>query len=594
MDYKNMDYHSDDDFDCSNGGYSDSYNGTNGSGQGQMSNPHGLSKAELRKTNKPIMEKRRRARINHCLNELKSLILEAMKKDPARHTKLEKADILEMTVKHLQSVQRQQLSMAIQTDPTVVHKFKTGFIECAEEVNRYINQLDGVDALVRQRLTTHLSSCASNLEQLGSMTNFNNGYRGQLAMGTISAPGNLFGNALAGNPLAISGNSGPGALFPTLPQDFNNNNSSSSSSVFGSNLGVAAPTMPPVQMGGVQLIPSRLPSGEFALIMPTSAHANVLNNNNSTSAPFANYAHGRIAAAVTSPVASATATTVATAITAPTQLPASSVPVNDFAANYKRLSAFSRPPAAATQTQVNAPTPTAATSGKSTQLCSSFGNGFIAATHTQQQHQQQQQQQSRAAPTHQLHHQSSTATNSPPLSPISSVSSQCEDSLMHTSSVFTGSRPATPPLDVTGDHQHNFSGVFSTPSSAESSLLTCSTSSQASAANHSATKFSTHLQQQQVSSTSGNVSGHSCNTSSSSNNNNDCSDSGVEMNGSLKRPLDDDEADSSDACETPPSKKPARDSKTSAEPPASEAALRKQKHKLQELKEDNDNMWRPW
>lgn len=32
-------------------------------------------------TNKPIMEKRRRARINHCLNELKSLILEAMKKD---------------------------------------------------------------------------------------------------------------------------------------------------------------------------------------------------------------------------------------------------------------------------------------------------------------------------------------------------------------------------------------------------------------------------------------------------------------------------------------------------------------------------------
>lgn len=27
------------------------------------------------------MEKRRRARINHCLNELKSLILDAMKKD---------------------------------------------------------------------------------------------------------------------------------------------------------------------------------------------------------------------------------------------------------------------------------------------------------------------------------------------------------------------------------------------------------------------------------------------------------------------------------------------------------------------------------
>lgn len=35
----------------------------------------------LLQSNKPIMEKKRRARINHCLNELKTLILEAMKKD---------------------------------------------------------------------------------------------------------------------------------------------------------------------------------------------------------------------------------------------------------------------------------------------------------------------------------------------------------------------------------------------------------------------------------------------------------------------------------------------------------------------------------
>jgi hypothetical protein len=35
----------------------------------------------LPQSNKPIMEKRRRARINHCLNELKALILDAMKKD---------------------------------------------------------------------------------------------------------------------------------------------------------------------------------------------------------------------------------------------------------------------------------------------------------------------------------------------------------------------------------------------------------------------------------------------------------------------------------------------------------------------------------
>ncbi|XP_067627230.1 protein deadpan [Eurosta solidaginis] len=594
MDYKN-EFNSDDDFDSSNG-YSDSYNG---SGQAQMSNPHGLSKAELRKTNKPIMEKRRRARINHCLNELKSLILEAMKKDPARHTKLEKADILEMTVKHLQSVQRQQLNMALQTDPTVVHKFKTGFIECAEEVNRYINQLDGVDVMVRQRLTNHLNNCATNLEQLGSMTNFNNGYRGQLGMG-MTAPNSLFGAALAASSLAMANAPAASTHFPPMPQDLNNNSSSNNggSGVFISGINNAAPSMPPVQMGGVQLIPSRLPSGEFALIMPT-AHANILNNNTNNNSinnplPFVNFAHARnITNATISPVAVATSTT--TPVAPAPILPHANVPINDFAANYKRMSAFSRPPAAPAQLLGNAPTINMAVNSNAVPLNGS--GGLVTKTATPIQQPQPQQQQQRALPpTHQLHHQSSTATNSPPLSPISSVSSQCDDSLMHTSSDFTGSRPATPPLDVTGDNQshHNFSGVFSTPSSAETSSLSCSTSSLSSAA--------LHLQQQQVSSTSGSTT-NSCNTSTTSNNNNnntDCSDSGVELNVSLKRTLDD-EADSSDASEAPASKKIALGSKIKNEVESNakliagqQQVLVKQKHKLQELKEDSDNMWRPW
>jgi len=57
---------------------------------------------------------------------------------PARHSKLEKADILEMTVKHLQNVQRQQLTSAVATDPTVITRFRSGFDECAAEVTRYV------------------------------------------------------------------------------------------------------------------------------------------------------------------------------------------------------------------------------------------------------------------------------------------------------------------------------------------------------------------------------------------------------------------------------------------------------------------------
>ncbi|XP_066996166.2 uncharacterized protein [Anabrus simplex] len=173
---------------------------------------HVLSKAEQRRSNKPIMEKRRRARINHCLNELKSLILDAMKKDPARHSKLEKADILEMTVKHLQNIQRQQLAVAVATDPAVLHKFKTGFNECAGEVSRYISRMEGVEPGVKQRLIAHLAHCVTGLQQL--------------------------------TPFSF-----PGVVPPPQPQqpsvtgDVNNNR-------------------------GLQLIPSRLPSGEFALLLP--------------------------------------------------------------------------------------------------------------------------------------------------------------------------------------------------------------------------------------------------------------------------------------------------------------------------------------
>ena len=57
---------------------------------------------------------------------------------PARHSKLEKADILEMTVRHLQNVQRQQLAMAVTFDPSVLTKVKNGFTECGQEVARSV------------------------------------------------------------------------------------------------------------------------------------------------------------------------------------------------------------------------------------------------------------------------------------------------------------------------------------------------------------------------------------------------------------------------------------------------------------------------
>lgn len=53
--------------------------------------------------------------MNKSLGKLKTLILDAFKKDSYRHSKLEKAEILEGTVKHLWNLQRAQMTAALRT-----------------------------------------------------------------------------------------------------------------------------------------------------------------------------------------------------------------------------------------------------------------------------------------------------------------------------------------------------------------------------------------------------------------------------------------------------------------------------------------------
>lgn len=112
-----------------------------------------------RKNKKPLMEKRRRARINSCLTQLKSLVLQAIKKDSSQFSKLEKADILELTVKHLRALQRQQAAGVMTSDPNVASKYRAGFNECAKEIVRYISSVREVHDDVKERLLGHLAGC---------------------------------------------------------------------------------------------------------------------------------------------------------------------------------------------------------------------------------------------------------------------------------------------------------------------------------------------------------------------------------------------------------------------------------------------------
>ena len=62
----------------------------------------------LFQTSKPLTEKRRRDRINKCLVQLKNIIFRAKGKDEKKFARLEKADILEMTIGHLMEIHGQR------------------------------------------------------------------------------------------------------------------------------------------------------------------------------------------------------------------------------------------------------------------------------------------------------------------------------------------------------------------------------------------------------------------------------------------------------------------------------------------------------
>lgn len=119
------------------------------------------SAAEPRRANKPLMEKRRRARINQSLAALKALILDSAKADNTKHSKLEKADILELTVRHFQRHRS--------LDTAGVLQYRAGYADCVREVQRYLDTPDAhtmtlIDQGVRQRLLRHLDGCIQDVD----------------------------------------------------------------------------------------------------------------------------------------------------------------------------------------------------------------------------------------------------------------------------------------------------------------------------------------------------------------------------------------------------------------------------------------------
>ena len=108
-----------------------------------------------KKITKPLLERKRRARINACLDELKDIMTVALQAEGENVSKLEKADILELTVRHLHKL-NQSHRLTIRNPLEELQKFQAGYSSCAQEAATFLLSTPGMDARVGQRLLGHL------------------------------------------------------------------------------------------------------------------------------------------------------------------------------------------------------------------------------------------------------------------------------------------------------------------------------------------------------------------------------------------------------------------------------------------------------
>ncbi|KAM6356397.1 transcription cofactor HES-6-like [Alca torda] len=104
-----------------------------------------------RRTRKPLVEKKRRARINESLQELRSLLA-----DSEFQAKLENAEVLELTVRRVQAVLERRSLEGGRLQREASERFAAGYIQCMHEVHTFVSGCPGIDATTAAELLNHL------------------------------------------------------------------------------------------------------------------------------------------------------------------------------------------------------------------------------------------------------------------------------------------------------------------------------------------------------------------------------------------------------------------------------------------------------
>ncbi|XP_042558268.1 transcription cofactor HES-6 [Dipodomys spectabilis] len=104
-----------------------------------------------RKARKPLVEKKRRARINESLQELRLLLA-----GTEVQAKLENAEVLELTVRRVQGALRGRAREREQLQAEASERFAAGYIRCMHEVHTFVSTCQAIDATVSAELLNHL------------------------------------------------------------------------------------------------------------------------------------------------------------------------------------------------------------------------------------------------------------------------------------------------------------------------------------------------------------------------------------------------------------------------------------------------------
>ncbi|RVE61957.1 hypothetical protein OJAV_G00175150, partial [Oryzias javanicus] len=104
-----------------------------------------------RKMRKPLVEKKRRARINESLHELRLLVADA-----DLQSKMENAEVLEVTVNRVEGIMQNRDREVDAVHREACERFAAGYIQCMHDVHTFMSGCPGIDHGLSAELLNHL------------------------------------------------------------------------------------------------------------------------------------------------------------------------------------------------------------------------------------------------------------------------------------------------------------------------------------------------------------------------------------------------------------------------------------------------------